>query len=93
MPLSAHELIDAREITAELLDELGLDAYLFEVEPRDGLWEVRIECAESGGWQTLSLDVEREQLLAVRASNTERDAVLSNWRTRLSDCRRASPDA
>lgn len=33
MPLSTAELANAREIVSQILDELGLDAYLFGVEP------------------------------------------------------------
>lgn len=91
MPLSAHDLIEAKEATAELLEQLGLDAYIFEVEPCEGPWEVHIECAHSGGWQTIAIAVEREQLVASRSDQADRDALLKDWRERLSECRRAPP--
>lgn len=93
MPLSARELIDAKEATSELLERLGLDAYIFEVEPREGPWEVHIECAHSGGWQTVVISVDRDRLLASRSNQAEHQSLLKNWRERLSECRRASPSA
>lgn len=42
---SGKELTQARETVASLLETLGLAAYLFEIEPREGRWEVRVECA------------------------------------------------
>lgn len=55
MTLSIAELARAREATTELLDELGLDAYLFEVEPRDGQWQLKVDCAiaAEGAWESL----------------------------------------
>lgn len=87
MPLSARELIDAKEATGELLEALGLEAYIFEVEPAEGPWEVHIECAQGGGWQTVSIPVERERLLASQTSDNDRDALLREWSKRLSQCR------
>lgn len=89
MNLSARTLNDAREITAGLLEQLGLDAYLFEVEPRDGPWEVRIECAHTDGWQTVLLAVELERLLGCRSDGAERTRLLGDWARRLNACRRA----
>lgn len=88
MNLSARSLNDAREITAGLLEQLGLDAYLFEVEPRDGPWEVRIECAQPDGWQTLLLPVEIERLLGCAHDGDERTRLLRDWAARLDACRR-----
>jgi hypothetical protein len=88
MHLSARRLHDAREITAGLLEQLGLDAYLFEVEPRDGPWEVRIECARPDGWQTVLLAVEIERLLDCARDGAERARLLRDWGERLDGCRR-----
>ena len=88
MNLSARSLNDAREITAGLLEQLGLDAYLFEVEPRDGPWEVRIECARPDGWQTVLLAVEIERLLGCARDGAARTRLLRDWAARLDGCRR-----
>ena len=42
MPLSTMELAEARQAVADLLEQAGLDAYLFEVEPRQTQWELRL---------------------------------------------------
>jgi hypothetical protein len=44
MDLSEKALTQARDTVASLLEQLGLGAYLFEVEPRADHWEVRVEC-------------------------------------------------
>ncbi|MCW8195151.1 hypothetical protein F6455_10170 [Proteobacteria bacterium 005FR1] len=92
MNLSARDLIDAKEATSELLEQLGLDAYIFEVEPNEGPWEVHVECAHSSGWQTVAIAVDRERLLASRSNEADRQALLDDWRERLSACRRSPPD-
>lgn len=91
MPLSARELFDAREATAELLEQLDLDAYIFEVEPCEGPWKVHIECAHTGGWQTVTLAVERDELLASRSNEHARRALFDSWCKRLAECRQAAP--
>jgi hypothetical protein len=85
MAVSATELIEARETTARLLDGLGLDAYLFEVEPGENHWTVRVECAVDGGWETVSLPVDRE-VLSGGADDQRRQALLRQWRERLLAC-------
>lgn len=64
MPASTEELLKAKETASALLEQLHLAAYLFEVEPRQGHWEVRIDCALDQGWQTSVLLVDKALLLA-----------------------------
>ena len=40
MPTSTDELLKATKAARALLDQLQLSAYTFEVEPREGEWEV-----------------------------------------------------
>lgn len=87
MPLSSTELIQAREAAAELLEELGLDAYLFEVEPRNSQWELRVECAIEEGWETMTLSVPKVLLLAGRNDAAARQRLLTDWRERLAACK------
>jgi len=88
MSLSILELARAREITAELLDELGLDAYLFEIEPHDDQWELKVDCAveTAGAWESTTLSVPKEILLASRDAAIHR-RLLAEWRGRLGACR------
>jgi hypothetical protein len=91
MPLSTVELAEAKEAATALLDDLGLTAYLFEVEPRAERWEVRVECALDSGWQTVDFDVASERLLACRRNAAVHAALLDEWRERLAACKKNSP--
>jgi hypothetical protein len=89
MLLSEKELTRARETVAALLDTLGLPAYLFEVEPRAGRWEVRIECALDSGWQSTTFAVDQALLAAAPTDAAAREALLADWRRRLTPPRPA----
>lgn len=84
--ITTRELAQAKEAVALLLEQLGLPAYLFDVEPRTGPWEVRIDCAADGGWQSLTLPIAVEELLQVPANQTVRQNVLARWRETLGAC-------
>jgi hypothetical protein len=83
MRLSQKELIEARDTVQDLLEQLGLAAYLFEVEPRVDHWEVRVECAPDSGWQSSVLNVDEQWLNACRTDSAARDQLLDEWRKRL----------
>ncbi|MDX9740439.1 MAG: hypothetical protein RBT81_04560 [Gammaproteobacteria bacterium] len=87
MALTTIELARAREATSLLLDELGLKAYLFEVDIADGQWLVKVDCAlDGGGWQTVVLPA-REIPLVITGDDAARRRLLASWRERLSACR------
>ena len=88
MSLSIAELARAREATTGLLEELGLEAYLFEIQPRDELWEVKVDCAmrKDGQWESVSLRVPREILAG--GDDGARRQLLAEWRERFAECRR-----
>jgi hypothetical protein len=85
--ISVDELTQAREIVYRLLDELKVDAYLFEVEPNNEQWEVVIECAIAEGWERIRLSTSRENLLASRDDAATYQSLLNAWRDRLSACK------
>jgi hypothetical protein len=87
MPLAITELAKARDTVAGLLDELGLDAYLFEVDPKDDIWKVKIECAIEEGWETITLSVGKQMLLADLDEVNVREQLLGEWRAKLSACK------
>jgi hypothetical protein len=91
MVLSIAELAQAKEAVADLLDELGLSAYVFEVGPRgaEGPWELRVERAVNDGWQSLSLPVEPSALLASRTDASARSRLLREWGRQLKAGNRA----
>lgn len=90
MRLSTMELSEASRAAHQLLDQLGLDAYLFEVEPLEGQWEVRVECAVDGGWQALHFPIDKDELVASLHDAGKRDQLIEDWRRRLSACKPAS---
>ena len=65
MTLSTVDLVKARETASAILEELQLDAYLFEIEPKDDTWELIVECASEidGGWATIKLQMNLSLLL------------------------------
>ena len=67
MPTSTDELLKATKAARALLDQLQLLAYTFEVELREGGWEVRVESAVAEGWQTSVLGVDQGVAFMVSA--------------------------
>lgn len=88
MSVSVDELTQARDVVNAIMDELQLDAYIFEVEPRNETWEVIIECAVIEGWERIKLSASREQLLGESEDVVISQSLLSNWREQLSACKR-----
>lgn len=86
MPESIAELAQVREVVQTLLDELGLDAYLFEVEPMKEKWEIKIECAVEEGWETFRLTARRDYLLRGVDESVIHEMLLDDWREALSAC-------
>jgi hypothetical protein len=82
MQRSEKQLSEARDTVQTLLEQLGLAAYLFEVESRTDLWEVRIERAPDSAWQSF-LNVDESRLTACRTDAGARDQLLEEWRKRL----------
>ncbi len=87
MPATSTELMAAKEATAILLEQIGLEAYLFEIEPRDGRWQLKVDCAIEDGWQAVTLAVDKGLLLASRTDAAARRQLLAQWQVRLSECK------
>jgi hypothetical protein len=89
MTLSITELAMAREATIELLDEIGLDAYLFEVEPRNTHWELKIDCAmaTNGSWESIKLLIPKEELLMSHDDAAVHQRILSELRGHFIECK------
>lgn len=93
MRVSTSELARTREVVGKVLEELRLDAYIFEVEPGDGQWEIRVECAVADGWETCRLTADKEYLLRGTDDAIVHEVLVDNWREALCDCLRASGSA
>jgi hypothetical protein len=87
MTVSMNELAQAREVVSRVLEELQLDAYLFEVEPHEGQWEIKVECAVADGWETCRLSAEREYLLRGLDDAVVHGVLVDNWREALAACK------
>lgn len=88
--LTTRDLTRTKEAVAALLEQLGLSAYLFDIEPgSDGAhWEIRIDCEAAGGWQSLSWPIDPDRLQRSATDAPTRADVLSEWREVLSGCLR-----
>ena len=91
MTLSITEIARAKDTVSRLLERLGLEAYLFEVEPRPGQWEVRVECATETGWGSVVIEIEKQRLLASLEHGREQERLLEEWRKKLADCKSNKP--
>lgn len=90
MSVSTQELARAREGVGAVLEALGLDAYLYEVEPAEAQWEVRLECAVAGGWESVRLQADKDDLVGAGEDAAVRQALAEAWDSVLSACLRAA---
>lgn len=88
MSVSLIHLARARELVMELLDELGLAAYRFEAEPREGAWRIVVECEVEGAWQTVNLTLPREFLERAQDEQGLRRSLRTELANSLAECRR-----
>ena len=89
MPISTLDLAKARESANTILEELQLDAFIYEVEPRDDVWELTIQCAcdVDGGWETITLQVPKRMLLDSFDDNKAKQHLFEYWKKMLADCK------
>jgi hypothetical protein len=89
MSVSTSDLAKAREHARTILEELQLDAYIYEVEPRDDVWELNIECAceIDGGWGTIKLKVPKQMLLDSFDDDRAKQHLFEYWKKMLADCK------
>jgi hypothetical protein len=87
MRLTVEELTNARDAVAELLEELDLANYLYEIEPdghSDERWRVRVECETPDGWKMTELRIDRPTLeQSRRPGSAIRSSLLEAWGHRL----------
>jgi hypothetical protein len=88
MHQTAADLAQARVVVERVLEGLGLAAFLFTLEPKESGWQLTVECASEGGWQTVMLPVDAGELRASVYDATARDRLRAAWSERLSGCAR-----
>jgi len=81
-----HSFVEARTAIERVLDALGLGTYLFDVEPRDDGWQVKVECQSREGWKVVSVDVERDALARSLHDDAARERLLVTFRDRIGAC-------
>jgi hypothetical protein len=87
MTLSITEMAEIREVVGKLLDQLELDAYLFEVEPNEDQWEIKVECAVGEeSWETVKLTAKKDILYHGADDAVMHQVLLDNWGEALSAC-------
>jgi hypothetical protein len=84
---SEADLALAKAAVGSLLEDLGLSAHLYAVEPREGKWAVIVECATESGWQRAELQAGLELFAAIRGDAEARAALLAQWRAHLAACK------
>ena len=77
----------ARNAAATLLEELGVEAYLYSIEPGKDGWEITIECALAEGWEQVTMTTSLQQLEAAHTDEAIRLSLIQEWRNRLSACK------
>ena len=89
MSLSTSDLANARETARVILEELRLEAYLYEVEPKNDVWELKIECVceIDGGWEMVTIKVPRQMLLDSHDDHSAKQSLLDYWRKKLAGCK------
>lgn len=81
--ITTRELAHAKDAAGLMLEEIGLSAYIFEVEPRNGLWQVRVDYGAGGVWQSLTLSVNAAELIDAFTDNATRRTLVERWREAL----------
>ena len=88
MNVSTNELSRARNAADRLLEALGLEAYLYEVEPGENdRWTLILECATGDGWQRLSWGVDKSELLRSMDEDPVRERLAAALSQRVAACR------
>ena len=83
MPVSTHELRDARQAVEALLAELGLEAFLYTIEQKNDTWTVTIDYPLDGEWQTEVLPVDPHTLAATLRDPDLRARLRTDWQAHL----------
>jgi len=81
------ELAETRETITKLLDELQLEAYLFEIKPQDGQWQLTVECTVDEGWETVKLKANKDYIQHGANDALLHQLLFDEWREALSACK------
>jgi hypothetical protein len=91
LTIARADLVRATQAMKKLIDAIGLENYVFEVEPKEGSWQVKLECATSeGGWQVITLHSPIELLTNSLEDSESRRELTILWSKALSGCKRSA---
>lgn len=86
MNASAVEIREGRTAVEHILDELGLRAFVFTLEPKEGGWELHLDCSMEEGWQSITLPADIGELRTSLGDPAVRERLREDWRARLRAC-------
>lgn len=88
MTTTTAQIAMIREYVNGLLDGLGLDAYLFEIEPHDDEWKIKVECAIEQGWTNVSIMLDGDSMQASCDNDQLKQQLIDELSQSLCDCKR-----
>lgn len=83
MQWSIGTFIEARDAVAQLLSDLPLQNFRFDVEPHDDGWQVRLEYAAGQTWKEATLHIEHGSLERALRDTASRREVVERWKQQL----------
>jgi hypothetical protein len=83
MGWSTDEISNIRALVADLLDDIGLKSYEFNIEQDQNNWIVSADFPHRGQWQTVDLRVDKTLLRHCLTHEKMRERLRSVWKNRL----------
>ena len=83
MKITTNRVEQARDAVEILLDEIGITNYLYDVEPREGQWDIYVECAINDGWGNFQLSVAEEYIVRAKDDAIIHDFLKDEWKDAL----------
>jgi hypothetical protein len=90
---SALDISEGKAAVERLLGELGLRDFVYTLEPKEGGWQLHLECSTAEGWQTVALPADIVLLRASLGDAALRERLREDWRERLAACRKSAAGA
>ena len=88
MEITLDQMAQARETLSTLLEEIGLANYTFDIEPKEGQWQVNVECAIDEGWESFQLTASAEYLSRGKDDAILHQFLLDEWGGALMACKK-----
>ena len=85
------DMPSVRAAVERVVDELGLDAFVYTVEPKETGWELHVECAVEQGWQVITLPVDPGKLVASLSDAGAREELRAAWFPHFRACIKSGP--